>query len=444
MKTISAREFADRRTRLMEQMTPGAIAIIPSATEVLRNNDVHYPFRQNSDFQYLTGFGEPDALAVLMPGREQGEYLLFVRDKDKHREIWDGYRAGPEGAVSEYGADDAFPVDDIDDILPGLMEGKTRVYAHMGVDSGFDHQLMAWLNQIRSKVRQGAVPPDDFSDISHLLHDMRLMKSKQEIAIMRDAAELSARAHMRLMTTCKPGMWEYQLQSEFEHFCATGGSEGQAYSPIIGGGKNACVLHYVTNREKLQDGDLVLIDAGCELQCYAADITRTFPVNGRFSEPQRAIYDLVLAAERAAIEAVKPGAHWNEAHEAVLQVLTEGLVTLGLLSGDVEQLIKEEAYQEFFMHRTGHWLGMDVHDVGDYKVGGEWRVLEPGMVMTVEPGIYISPNNTDVEEKWRGIGVRIEDNVVVTKEGCEVLTEAVIKDPDDIEALMNGGQASLF
>ena len=444
MKTISLNEFKERRIRLMEQMEEGSIAIIPSATEIIRNNDVHFGFRQNSDFQYLTGFDEPDALAVLMPGREQAEYVLFVRDKDKEREIWDGYRAGPDGAVEEFGADDAFPIDDMDDIIPGLMEGKTRVYAHMGVDSGFDHQLMAWLNQIRGKVRQGAVPPDDFSDIAHLLHDMRLKKSKQEVAIMADAAKLSAGAHTRAMKVCKPGMWEYQLQAEIEHECMMGGSPRPAYTAIVGGGVNACILHYVENNKKLQDGDVVLIDAGAELQYYASDITRTFPVNGKFTEQQRAIYDLVLKSQYAAIDAVKPGAHWNEPHEVVVKILTEGLVELGLLKGDVNQLIEDEAFKEFFMHKTGHWLGMDVHDVGDYKVGGEWRVLEPGMVLTIEPGIYISPDNKDVEEKWRGIGIRIEDDIVVTKDGCDVLTKDVIKDPDEIEALMQGGQQNLF
>lgn len=444
MKTISQNEFKERRKRLMEHMELGSIAIIPSAKEIIRNNDVHFPFRQNSDFQYLTGFEEPDALAVLMPGREQGEYVLFVRDKNKEREIWDGYRAGPDGAVEDFSADDAFPIDDIDDIIPGLMEGKTRVYAHMGVDSGFDNQLMAWLNQIRSKVRQGAVPPEDFSDIAHILHDLRLIKSKQEIAIMADAAKISAEAHMRAMTVCKPGMMEYQLQAEIEHHCMMNGSPRPAYTAIVGGGKNGCVLHYIENNKKLKDGDLVLIDAGCELQFYASDITRTFPINGKYTTEQRAIYDLVLKSQYAAIDAIKPGAHWNVAHEVVTKILVEGLVELGLLKGDVDKLIADETYKEFFMHKTGHWLGMDVHDVGDYKVGGEWRVLEPGMVLTIEPGLYISPENQEVDEKWRGIGIRIEDDVVVTKDGCDVLTEGVIKDPVEIEALMQGGQASLF
>ncbi|WP_127559410.1 Xaa-Pro aminopeptidase [Saccharospirillum alexandrii] len=444
MKHISPAEFAERRKRLMEQMADNSIAILPSATETIRNNDVHHRFRQNSDFMYLTGFREPDAVLVLMPGREQGEYVLFVRDKDPAREIWDGYRAGPDGAVEQFQADDAFPIDDIDDILPGLMEGRSRVYSQMGVDGDFDHQLMTWVNQIRAKVRTGAQPPEDFSDMSHLLHDLRLFKSKQEIAIMREAAKISARAHTRAMKACKPGMMEYQLQAEIEHECMMAGSPWPAYPAIVGSGDNACILHYIENTAKIQDGDLVLIDAGCELEYYASDITRTFPANGHFSTEQRAIYDLVLKAQYASIEAVRPGQPWIAPHEATVRVLVEGLVELGLLDGNVDDLISSNAYAPFFMHKTGHWLGMDVHDVGDYKVGGEWRVMEPGMVMTIEPGLYISPHNTNVEERWRGIGVRIEDDVVVTKDGCEVLTQDVVKDPADIEALMKGGQSSLF
>ncbi|HET8904535.1 MAG TPA: Xaa-Pro aminopeptidase [Saccharospirillum sp.] len=444
MKHISPAEFAERRKRLMEQMAENSIAILPSATETIRNNDVHHRFRQNSDFMYLTGFREPDAVLVLMPGREQGEYVLFVRDKDPAREIWDGYRAGPDGAVEQYQADDAFPIDDIDDILPGLMEGRSRVYSQMGVDGDFDHQLMTWVNQIRAKVRTGAQPPEDFSDMSHLLHDLRLFKSKQEIALMREAAKISARAHTRAMKACKPGMMEYQLQAEIEHECMMAGSPWPAYPAIVGSGDNACILHYIENTAKIKDGDLVLIDAGCELEYYASDITRTFPANGHFSTEQRAIYDLVLKAQYASIEAVRPGQPWIAPHEITVRVLVEGLVELGLLDGKVDDLISSNAYAPFFMHKTGHWLGMDVHDVGDYKVGGEWRVMEPGMVMTIEPGLYISPHNTNVEERWRGIGVRIEDDVVVTRDGCEVLTQDVVKDPADIEALMKGGQSSLF
>lgn len=444
MKTISPNEFKERRSRLMEQMEAGSIAIVPSAREQIRNNDVHYPFRQNSDFYYLTGFDEPDSCCVLIPGRAQAETILFVREKNKEREIWDGYRAGPEGAVKDFGADDAFPIDDIDDIIPGLIEGKVRVYAHIGAEPGFDHQLMSWLKQIRGNARQGAVAPEDFSDISHLLHDMRLVKSRQEIALMADAAKVSAAAHVRAMKQCQPGGWEYQLQAEIEHHCMMAGSQRPAYSPIVGGGANGCILHYVENNKKLKDGDLVLIDAGAELQYYASDITRTFPINGVFSPEQRTIYDLVLKAQYEAIAVVKPGAHWNEPHEIVRRIITEGLVELGLLQGDVDALLETEAYREFFMHKTGHWLGMDVHDVGDYKVGGEWRVLEPGMVLTIEPGIYIAPDNDKVDAKWRGIGIRIEDDVVVTRQGCDVLSKDVPKEPAEIEALMQGGQSGLF
>jgi Xaa-Pro aminopeptidase len=277
-----------------------------------------------------------------------------------------------------------------------------------------------------------------------LLHDLRLFKSKQEIAIMADAAAISARAHTRAMKACKPGMMEYQLQAEIEHECMMAGSLRPAYTAIVGGGKNGCILHYIENNKKLNDGDLVLIDAGCEIQFYASDITRTFPVNGSFNTEQRAIYDLVLKSQLASIDAVKPGNSWIEPHDVVVKILTEGLVELGLLKGDVDKLIEDEEYKEFFMHKTGHWLGMDVHDVGDYRVGGEWRVLEPGMVLTIEPGIYISPDNMDVDEKWRGIGIRIEDDVVVTKDGCNVLSKDVVKDPAEIEALMKGGQSSLF
>jgi Xaa-Pro aminopeptidase len=324
------------------------------------------------------------------------------------------------------------------------MEGRTRVYSPMGVDDGFDHQLMTWVNQIRSKVRTGARPPEDFSDISHLLHDLRLIKSRQEIAIMRAAASISARAHKRAMLACKPGKLEYQLQAEIEHECMLAGSPWPAYPAIVGAGANGCILHYIENSCKIKNGDLVLIDAGCELQYYASDITRTFPANGRFSEPQRQLYDLVLAAQYAAIEQVKPGHTWIAPHEAVIRVLVEGLVELGLLNGRIDDLIEQEAFKPFFMHKTGHWLGMDVHDVGDYKVGGEWRVLEPGMVLTIEPGLYISPHNTDIDPRWRGIGIRIEDDVVVTRDGCEILTKDVPKEASDIEALMNGGQSSLF
>ena len=435
---INQQEFSRRRRQLMELMEPESIAVIVAAPERTRNRDVHYPYRQDSDFQYLTGFPEPEAVMVLVPGRPQGEYLLFCRERNREREIWDGYRAGPEGACNQYGADDAFPIDDIDDILPGLLEGKERVYYAMGKDNEFDRHLMEWVNSIRSRSRSGATPPGEFVDLDHLLHELRLFKSAAEIKVMRKAGEISARAHSRAMHVCKPGMYEYQLQAEIEHEFAMAGARSPAYGSIVGGGANGCILHYVENSARLRDGDLVLIDAGCELDHYAADITRTFPVNGRFSPEQKAVYEIVLAAQAAAIDACVAGNHWNDPHEASVQVITQGLLDLGLLAGSVDELIEKEAFREFYMHRAGHWLGMDVHDVGDYKVDHEWRLLEPGMVMTVEPGIYIAPDNQQVDARWRGIGVRIEDDVAITAKGVEVLTSAVPKSVAEIEALMAG------
>jgi len=435
---ISRAEFARRRRHLMSMMEKHSIAILPAATEVTRSRDTEYPFRQDSDFLYLTGFNEPDAVLVLLPGRKQGQVILFCRDRDPERELWDGRRAGPDGAVADFGVDDAFPIGDIDDILPGLIEGRQRIYHSMGHNDAFDRRVMSWVNQIRAQVRSGAMPPGDFTDLSFLLHEQRLIKSAQELRIMGKAGEISARAHVRAMQTCRPGRWEYQLESAILHEFADHGARYPAYNSIVGSGDNACILHYTENDAQMKDGDLVLIDAGCEYQGYAADITRTFPVNGRFSHEQRAIYDLVLKAQRAAIRKVKPGGAWNQPHDATVKVITRGLIELGLLKGSERALIKSEAYREFYMHRAGHWLGIDVHDVGDYQVGGKWRQLEPGMVLTIEPGIYISPNNTRVPKKWRGIGVRIEDDVAVTKEGNRVLTAAVPKDADAIEALMAG------
>lgn len=433
---ISKQEYVRRRKALMEQMEPGSIAILPAAPVRLRNRDAEYQYRQDSDFQYLTGFPEPDAVAVLIPGREHGEYVLFCRERDPERELWDGYRAGQEGAVLAYGADDAFPISDVDDILPGLIEGRERVYYAMGENQEFDMRLTGWIHTIRSKARMGATPPKEFVALDHLLHDMRLYKSAAEIRVMQAAADISAEAHTRAMQICRPGLYEYQLEAELQHTFMRHGSRYPAYASIVAAGPNACILHYTENTSQIRDGDLVLIDAGCELDCYASDITRTFPANGKFSPQQRAIYDIVLAAQAAAFAVIGPGRTWNESHDATVRVITEGLLGLGLLDGELDQLIASEAYRPFYMHRAGHWLGMDVHDVGEYRVGGAWRVLEPGMVMTVEPGIYIAPDNTSVADQWRGIGVRIEDDVVVTKDGHQILTGKVPRTADAIEALM--------
>ena len=442
MTRISKKEFARRRQWLMEHMEPDSIAIVPSAKEIIRNRDVEYAFRQDSDFYYLTGFDEADAVLVLLPGREHGEYVMFCRERDPKMELWNGYRAGPEGLCKSYGADDAFPIGDIDEILPGLLEGRERVYYAMGRHAEFDQKVMSWVNVIRGKVRSGAHPPGEFVDLDHILHDMRLFKSAAELKVMREAAKISCRAHRRAMQFCQADIHEYQLEAEYIHEFMRAGARQPAYNSIVGGGKNGCILHYTENSDLLKSGDLVLVDAGCELDYYGADITRTFPVNGKFNTEQKALYQLVLKAQLAAIAEIKPGNHWNQPHDMTVKVICEGLLKLGLLKGELEELIEKEAYKEFYMHRAGHWLGMDVHDVGDYKVGDEWRVLEVGMVLTIEPGIYVAADNKKVAKKWRGIGIRIEDNIVVTRKGHEVLTEDAPKTVVAIEKLMRSKKAA--
>jgi len=412
-----------------------SIAILPAAPVRHRNNDVEYLYRQDSDFQYLTGFTEPEAVAVLIPGRERGEYVMFVRDRDATREAYDGRRAGPGGAKRYYGADDAFPVGDIDEILPGLLENRAKVFYTMGVYADFDQRVVGWVNGLRTQARNGRHPPQEFVALDHILHDMRLFKSRIEIELLRESARIASVAHARAMRFCRPGRREYEVMAELVHEFRRNNAD-TSYHPIVGGGPNSCILHYRENNQLLRSGDLLLVDAGCEYEFYASDVTRTYPVNGRFTAEQRAVYDIVLEANLAAIARVKPGNHWNDPHAAAVHVITQGLVKLGLLKGRVQKLEREGAYRRFYMHRTGHWLGMDVHDVGDYKIGDEWRVLEPGMVMTIEPGIYISPGMRGVPKKLRNIGIRIEDDVVVTRTGAEVLTARAPKDPSAIETLM--------
>ncbi len=427
-------EFARRRKQLMRMVGDGGIAILPSAPVARRSRDVEYRYRQDSDFYYLTGFAEPDSVAVLAPGRDNGEYLLFVRERDKEKELWDGKRSGPEGALKAYGADDAFPIDDIDDILPGILESCPRVYYQMGVYPEFDGRIRDWVNSLRGKASRGIHTPHEYVALDHLLHDMRLYKSRAEIAAMRRSAKVAVKAHERAMRAAEAGRFEYEIEAEFRHEFRRNNA-WVSYSPIVGGGNNACILHYVDNDQQLKDGELLLIDAGCELDYYASDVTRTFPVNGRFSPEQRAVYEIVLEAQLAAIEKTVRDNHWNEPHDAAVRVITKGLRSLGLLDGTLPRLIKDGAYRQFFMHRTGHWLGMDVHDVGDYKVADEWRLLENGMVTTVEPGIYI-PKSFKVPARWRGIGVRIEDDVAVTSKGPDVLSKGLLKEPDAVEAMV--------
>jgi Xaa-Pro aminopeptidase len=428
-------EFARRRKQLMRMVGDDGIAILPSAPVRLRSRDVAYRYRQDSDFYYLTGFAEPDAVAVLAPGRDSGEYVLFCRERDRDKELWDGSRAGPDGAVERHGADDAFPIDDIDDILPGILESRSRVYYTMGVYAEFDRRITDWIKSLRSRGAAGIHAPQEFVALDHVLHDMRLYKSRAEISVMRRAAKIAVKAHTRALQAVRPGRYEYEIEAEYIHEFRKHDAV-PSYSPIIGGGANSCTLHYVENNALLSKGDLLLIDAGCEYDYYASDVTRTVPVSGRFSPEQRAVYEIVLEAQLAAIEKTCKGNHWNDPHDAAVRVITRGLRKLGLLDGSLRKLVRDGAYREFFMHRTGHWLGMDVHDVGDYKVDDEWRMLEPGMVTTVEPGIYIS-GKSRTPRRWRNIGVRIEDDVAVTHREADVLSKGLVKDPDDIEKLVS-------
>ena len=438
---MTKQEFARRRRHLMDMMGSDSIAVLPNALELVRNRDVHFPYRSDSHFHYLTGFDEPESVMVLVPGREHGEFLLFCRERDLQKEIWDGYRAGLEGAVAEYAADDAYPISDLDEILPGLMEGKEKVYYTMGTQAAFDQRMVNWLNHLRQASRSGKHSPTEIIELEHSLSELRLFKSSQEIKAMKHAAKSSVAAHIRAMQFTAPGKWEYEVEAELVHEFMRHGCRSPAYPSIVGGGENGCILHYIENDHKLKNNDLLLIDAGAEYDCYAADITRTFPVNGKFTAAQRELYQVVLDAQYAAIDAVKPGNHWNQPHETAVRVLTEGLLKLGILQGDLDSLLEKEAYREFYMHRTGHWLGMDVHDVGDYKVGGAWRLLEPGMVLTIEPGLYIR-DPAHVPEKYHFTGIRIEDDVLVTKQGNEVLTEGAPKEISAIEALMAGKKAA--
>jgi Xaa-Pro aminopeptidase len=428
-------EFAARRARLMQAMGPDGVAIVPAAHEVIRHRDTHYRFRQHSDFRYLTGFPEPEAIAVLAPGRAGGEYLLFVRPRDATREIWDGFRAGPEGAVKQYRADQAHTLDQFGAMLPALLGGRARVYYTLGEHPQLDPQLTACVRDIRDVSRRGAAAPFEFVALETTLHEQRLLKTPAEVEQLAHACAVSARAHVRAMKYAKPGVWEYQLAAEINHEHELAGMEA-GYQPIVGAGANACILHYVENHAQLVDGDLVLIDAGGEYRGYTADITRCFPAGGTFSGPQKAIYEVVLAAQKAAIRELRVGAASSRPHEVATRALTEGMVALGLLKGDVDTLIKEDRQKRFFMHGTGHWLGMDVHDVGRYKLAGEARPFAAGMVMTVEPGLYVSPNAEGVDPRYWGIGVRIEDDVLVTDQGPRILTGDVPKEVPEIEALM--------
>jgi Xaa-Pro aminopeptidase len=422
--------YAKRRQRLAEAIGP-AVAVVPTAPERVRNRDSHYPYRFDSHFYYLTGFIEPEAVLVLNSEKS----ILFCRERNPEREVWDGFRYGPEAARERFGFDEAYPIDALDREMERRLENQPALYYPMGADAQWDVRAIRWLNAVRARVRAGIAAPDRVHDVRTVIDDMRLVKDAHELAIMRRAARIAAAAHRRAMQRARPGRNEYEIEAELLYEFRRNGAQFPAYSPIVASGANACVLHYVFNDAPLRDGDLLLIDAGCELDGYASDVTRTFPVNGRFSAPQREVYEIVLAAQRAALETVRPGKAWNEPHDAAVRVLAQGMIDLKLIPGSLEEALEKETYKRFYMHRTGHWLGLDVHDAGEYKRSGNWRTLAPGMTLTVEPGLYIRAED-DIPERLRNIGVRIEDDVLVAEGGCEVLTAEAPKAIADIEALM--------
>ncbi|HEX5364181.1 MAG TPA: Xaa-Pro aminopeptidase [Gallionella sp.] len=425
--------YVQRRARLLEKMQHG-IAVIPTAPEVPRNGDTHYEYRHDSNFYYLTGFAEPEAVLVLISGDEP-QSILFCRDKNLEREIWDGFRHGPEAAQESFGFDAAYPIDQLDDKLAELMGNQPVLFYPLGKDAAWDQRLLKLRAAVQAKVRSGVRAPDEVRDVRALLHEMRLFKDGHELDIMRRAAAISTQAHRRAMRFVRPDQFEYEVEAELLHEFCRQGARHPAYTSIVAAGSNACVLHYVDNDARLEEGELLLIDAGCEVGGYASDITRTFPVNGRFSSAQRDVYEIVLASQAAAIAAAQPGAHWEAPHQAALRVLAQGFIDLRLCRGSVDEVIEHESYKRFYMHRTGHWLGMDVHDVGDYKIGADWRPLQAGMVLTVEPGCYIRPADDVPLDLWN-IGIRIEDDVLITATGNEVLTDAAPKTVAAIEETM--------
>ena len=427
--------FADRRRRFLDAIGPG-VAVIPAAPTALRNGDVEQPYRQNSDFFYLTGFEEPESVLVLTNQHPEHRAVLFLRPRNPEREIWDGYRVGVERAPKMLGVDAAFPIDELDERLPAYLTDVHRLHYRLGRRADFDARIFQAMDSVRAKARTGVRPPGEIVDPELTIHEMRLRKSADEVATMRRAAEITGEAHVAAMRLAKPGVHEYEVEAELLRVFRAHGSDRIAYECIVGSGPNATILHYRAGKRRLGEGELLLIDAGCELDMYASDVTRTFPVSGVFSEPQRALYDVVLEAEKAAIDAVAPGRTVDEIHEVAVRVVIDGLLRHGLLEGDAESVFEDGSYRRFFMHRTSHWLGMDVHDVGAYFDGGEPRPLEPGMVLTIEPGVYVA-EDADVDPKWRGIGIRIEDDILVTERGFENLSESIPKAPEDIERIMS-------
>lgn len=434
---ISQEEFASRRKKLIEHMGHESLAIIPAAHEKIRSGDTEYLFRQNSDFYYLTGFNEQDAIAVIIPHRAEGQYILFTLPKDPQAETWTGKRVGQEKAKAEYKADQAYTLAQLNEIMPELLKNRRRVFCPIGKDAAFDQKLKGWIKHLRVKMRSGVIAPSEFIMLEDFVHEMRLRKSFAEIEVMKKAAEISALAHVRAMSACQPGRMEYQLEADLLYVFAQHNCYPPAYNCIVAGGANACTLHYVENASQLKSGDLVLIDAAGEYQNYAADVTRTFPINGIFSKEQKTLYQIVLQTQKAVIKLIKPGILWSELQDLAIQMLTEGLIKIDIIKGKLDSAVKEKLYLPFYMHNIGHWLGLDVHDPSSYRVGKAWRPLEPGMVFTVEPGLYIKPQE-NVDKKWWNIGIRIEDDILVTSSGSEILSKNVPKEIDEIEELLSG------
>ena len=430
--------FSERRLKLSDKVLEDSAIIVASALVKARISDTDYAYRQDSNFYYLSGYEEPDSLLLIRPSSDKEKFIIFCRDRDPLREQWDGFRTGQEGAVQQYGADNAYSINSLDQIMPDLLAGVKNIYFSMSAPCGVDIKISHWMEDIRKNTRAGAEPPNNLLSLDSILHEMRLIKEDHEMNLMKKAADITTEAHIRAMQAVTPGMYEYQLEAEYLYAFNKNGARSPAYNSIVGGGNNSCILHYVENNDELKDGDLVLVDAGCEYQYYASDVTRTFPVNGKFSPEQKEIYSIVLEAHRQSMEQAKPGNKWNLMHEKSVEVIVEGLLELGLLKGTKEQVIEKGDYSKFYMHRIGHWLGMDVHDVGGYKQDGDWRELEKGMVMTVEPGIYILDSLEDVDDKWKGIGVRIEDDIVITDSGFEVLTPNVPRTIEEVEHTVQG------
>ena len=430
--------FSERRDLLADKVLEDSAIIVSAASVKSRISDTEYSYRQDSNFYYLSGYEEPESLILIRPNQDKERFVIFCRDRDPLREQWDGFRTGQEGVIQDYGADAAYSINSIDEIMPKLLEGTKNIYFSMSAPCGVDAKISSWVEDIRKNTRSGAEPPQNLLSLDSILHEMRLIKESDEMDLMKKAANITTEAHIRAMQSVRPGMYEYQLEAEYLYAFNKNGARSPAYNSIVGGGNNSCILHYVENNAELQDGDLVLVDAGCEYQYYASDVTRTFPVNGKFSPEQREIYSIVLEAHKQSMEQAKPGNKWNLMHEKSVEVIVEGLLSIGLLQGSRDEIIDKGEYSKFYMHRIGHWLGMDVHDVGSYKQDGDWRPLEEGMVMTVEPGIYILDSMEGVDDKWKGIGVRIEDDIAITESGFEILTPDVPRTIEEVEQTVQG------